>query len=134
MPSAQTGAVPDTQPGRDPDILTAAEVADRLHIKYVQTVRDAAAAGIIPGLRTGHQWRFSWRAVYAAVAGPGIPDGEIVDSRQLARRLGPGVSDRWVRRAAAPPGTPDKLPGLRIGAEWRFAMEAVRAALGAPGR
>ena len=51
MPSAQTGAVPGTQPGRDPDILTAAEVADRLHIKYVQTVRDAAAAGIIPGRR-----------------------------------------------------------------------------------
>lgn len=123
----------DEQPrtGRDPDILTAAELAEFLGIKDPQTVRDAAAEpGGIPGLRIGRERRFSRRAVYEWIAGPGIPGGEILTAEALGRRI--GIPSRTLRRASAPPGTPGKIPGRQVGRKWLYALEAVRAAIKNP--
>ncbi len=130
--------------GRDPDILTAGELAARLGLS-VQTIRDLSAAeeaaveeaaagtgaaGRDTGCVTLHGWRigrgrlYSWSAVYEQIAGPGVADGEIVDLGELARRL--GVPKAAARRALAPPGTPGKLPGRKVGDQWRAAWEAVQ--------
>jgi len=121
-------AQPETRPeGRDPDILTAAELAERLGIKFVQTVRDAIAAGDIPGGRPGREFLASWQTVYEWIAGPGVPDGPVVDAKGLSRRL--RISERIILRSAAPPGTPSRIPGRQIGKRWRFAVEAARLAI-----
>jgi hypothetical protein len=111
------------------DFLTAEQLAapDRLGLD-VQTVRDLAAAGELQGIQAGRRWLFRWTAIYTLIAGPGVPPGEVLSASQLARRF--GVPVRAVQRAAAPPGTPGKLPGRRIGKKWRFAWEAVRQQLG----
>ena len=127
--SARDAGVPAAEDTRDPDILTAEELAARLGLD-VQTVRDLAGAGVLPGGRAGRRWLFSWAAVYTWIAGPGVPDSEILSTRQLARRI--GVDVRVVRRAAAPPGTPGKLPGRQVGKKWLFAIEAVRRELSPP--
>lgn len=117
---------------RDPDILDARELAARLAIKDDKIIRDLAAAGELPGMRvgSGSQWVFSWAAVYAWLAGPGIPDGEILDVKQLAEKL--DISQQLVRRTAGEPGTPDRFPGRKVGNKWLFALEAVRAAIRTP--
>ena len=103
------------------DILTAEEFAVRVHIRRVHTVTDLCADGVVPGAsKIGHEWRIHWPTFYAAVAGPGVPDGEVVTSRQLAQYL--RVDERVVRRAAAAPGTPGKLPGFQLGKTWLHAM------------
>jgi hypothetical protein len=111
------------------DFLTAEQLAapDRLGMD-VQTVRDLAARHTLPGTLAGRRWLFSWTAIYTLIAGPGVPLGEVLSARQLARRF--GVPVRVVQRAAAPPGTPGKLPGYQVGKQWRFALEAVRQYLG----
>lgn len=113
--------------GRDPDFLTAEELASRLDLD-VQTVRDLAASGVLSGQYIG-RWLFSWTAIYTWIAGPGIPSGEILSARQLA---GLGVPLRAVLEAAGTPGTPGKLPGRKIGKKWCFAAEAARAWLSQP--
>ena len=127
---------PGGQPApQDPDVITAAQLADWLGIKTAQAVRDATVAGEtaarpdgIPGMRVGREFRYSRRAVYEWIAGPGIPDGEILDATELGRRI--GASSLLVRRSAAAPGTAGRIPGRRVGKQWRFALEAVRAAIG----
>jgi len=128
MARIREAAVPETEPARDADILDAAQLADRVHLS-VQTTRRLLARGVFPGTRIGRDWRVSWRAAYERIAGPGVPDGEIVHARQLARILGL-PDDRKLRRAAGAPGTPGKVPGLQAGRLWLFAVEAVRAELG----
>jgi hypothetical protein len=109
--------------------LTAEEFAARVHIRRVHTVTDLCAAGKVPGAtKIGHEWRVHWPTFYAAVAGPGVPDGEVVTSRQLAHYL--RVNEQVVRRAVAAPGTPGKLPGFQLGKTWLHAMPAVNAQVG----
>ena len=117
----------------DPDILTTDQLAERLGISDRQGLRNLAASGTVPGWRVGGNWRYSWAEVYGWIAGPGIPDGEIVTAGELARRL--GGSANFVRKSAAAPGTPGSvpgagtLPGRLVGRQWRFAVEAVWRAL-----
>jgi hypothetical protein len=112
-----------------PDTLTAEEFGARVGMRRVRTVTDLCAAGLVPGAsKIGHEWRVHWPTFYAAVAGPGVPDGDVVNSAELARRL--RVSDRVVRRASAAPGTPGKLPGLQVGKTWLYALPAVHAQVG----
>lgn len=116
------------EPGIDVrDFLTAEQLAEKLDLD-VQTVRDLAAAEVLQGIQAGRRWLFRWTDIYTLIAGPGVPAGEVLSARQLARRF--GVPVRVVQRAAAPPGTPGRLPGYRIGKQWRFALEAVRGYLG----
>jgi hypothetical protein len=124
MASAQPGPRPE---GRDPDVLTAAELAARLGVRDVQTLRDAMASGDIPAGRPGHEWLASWRAVYEWLAGPGVPDGDVVDAAKLGRLL--GISARLVLRSAGPPGTPGRIWGRQVGKRWRFAVEAARLSI-----
>jgi len=128
--SARDPRVPAAEDSRDPDVLTTEELADRLGLD-VQTVLDLLATGVLPGHRVGRRWLSSWTAVYTWIAGPGVPDGEIVSARQLGHRF--GVGERVVRRAAGPPGTPGKLPGRQVGKQWRFAVQAARMALSRTG-
>ena len=146
-PEASAAARPAEGPyasaGRDPDIVSAEELGALLHLD-VQTVRDVSAAEdaageqeapggaavVLGGFRVGRQRRYSWSAIYVQIAGPGIPDGEILDAGQLARRL--DLPKRAVQRALAPPGTPGKLPGRKVGRQWRSAWPAVQAAIRGP--
>jgi hypothetical protein len=108
------------------DDVTAEEFGRRVQFGRVQTVRTLCAEGRIPGAKkAGSSWEIHWPTFYEALAGPGVPEGEIVTSGQLARYL--GVPDRAVRRASAAPGTPGKWPGLQLGKGWRYAMPAVQA-------
>jgi excisionase family DNA binding protein len=124
--SARDVGVPAAEDDRDPDILTTEELAGRLGLD-VQTVLDLLAAGVLPGQRVGRRWLSSWTAIYTWIAGPGVPDGEILSARQLGRRL--GVDERVVRRAAQR----GELPGQQVGKQWRFAVQAVRMELGHTG-
>ena len=117
--------------GPGADILTSEEFARRVHIRRVQTVQELCAAGQVPGAtKIGHEWRIHWPTFYAAVAGPGVPLGELLTSRQLAEYL--RVDERVVRRASAAPGTPGKLPGRQLGRTWLHALPAVHAQAGWP--
>jgi hypothetical protein len=130
---APTAAAQDSPSARGVDVLTAEEFGRRVQIGRVQTVRSLCAQDLVPGARKvtrpdgrGQEWEIYWPTFYEALAGPGVAEGEIVTSRQLARYLG-GVPDRAVRRASAAPGTPGKWPGLQLGKGWRYAMPAVQA-------
>jgi hypothetical protein len=112
----------------DGPVLSAAQLAARLGFRDPQTVTDLAAAGELAGCKVGRGWLFAWVAIYQRIAGPGVPDGEVLSAAQLAARIG-ASSPRVVRRAAGPPGTPGTLPGCRIGKQWLFALEAVLADL-----
>lgn len=128
--TALAGPRPENLPGQArADVLTAEEFAVRVQIRRVHTVTDLCADGVVPGAsKIGRDWRVHWPTFYAAVAGPGVPDGEVVTSRQLARYL--RVDERVVRRAAAAPGTPGRLPGFQLGKTWLHAMRAVNAMTG----
>jgi|SRR5579859_7979791 len=126
---ARTPVAPGSPSGRGADFLTAEEFGSRVHIGRVHTVRSLCAGGLVPGAsKIGREWRIHWPTFYAALAGPGVPDGEVVTSAELARRL--RVSSRVVRRASAAPGTPGKLPGLQLGKTWLYALPAVHAQVG----
>jgi hypothetical protein len=144
---ARTSPDPGSGTARDPDILTAEELAARLHVD-VQTVRDLSAAEdeaaaaedgdgaardakavVLGGTRVGRRL-YSWSAIYVQLAGQGVPDGEICSPAELARRL--GVPKRTVQRGLAPPGTPGKLPGRKVGGQWRSAWPAVHLQIRSP--
>ncbi|WP_157429686.1 helix-turn-helix domain-containing protein [Actinomadura oligospora] len=57
------------QAGRDPDVLTTAELAAKLGLS-AQTVRRMANAGQIPALKTGKDFRYSWDAVREVLRQP----------------------------------------------------------------
>lgn len=67
-------------------LLTAEEFGRRVGIGRVQTVRHPCAAGMVVGAsKDRHEWRIDWPAFYAWLAGPSVPEGEIIGSRELAR-------------------------------------------------
>ncbi|MFA1551752.1 helix-turn-helix domain-containing protein [Actinomadura chokoriensis] len=65
-------------PGRDPDVLTTAELATKLGLSP-QTVRRMANAGQIPALKTGKDFRYSWQAVREVLRQPHQQPGEAAD-------------------------------------------------------
>jgi excisionase family DNA binding protein len=56
-------------PSRQPDVLTAEQLAELLQVD-VKTVRSLAARGELPGRRIGRHWRFSREAVLEWLATP----------------------------------------------------------------
>jgi hypothetical protein len=117
-------AISPSGPGAD--LLGSAEFGEKLGIDRVHTVRSLCAAGLVPGAyKVGKDWRIHFPAFYEALAGPGVPVGRIVTSAWLARWL--RVSGWTVRRSSAPPGTPGKIPGLRVGRTWYYAVPALQA-------
>jgi excisionase family DNA binding protein len=56
-------------PGRDPDVLTTAELATKLGLSP-QTIRRMANAGQLPALKTGKDFRYSWTAVKEVLRQP----------------------------------------------------------------
>jgi hypothetical protein len=117
----------DSSQAGDPDVLTAEQAARRLRIPKTQTFRNLANRGEVPSLVAGARRRYSWARLYAMVAGPGVPDSEILTSADVARWL--QISERTVQRASGEPGTPTKLPGHRFGKHWRYARAAIDQAL-----
>ncbi|MFF0523483.1 helix-turn-helix domain-containing protein [Actinomadura nitritigenes] len=65
-------------PGRDPDVLTTAELATKLGLSP-QTVRRMANAGQIPALKTGKDFRYSWEAVREVLRQPHHQPGGLAD-------------------------------------------------------
>lgn len=65
-------------PGRDPDVLTTAELATKLGLSP-QTVRRMANAGQIPALKTGKDFRYSWEAVREVLRQPHHQPGDAAD-------------------------------------------------------
>jgi DNA binding domain, excisionase family len=55
--------------GRDPDVLTTAEIAAKLGLSP-QTIRRMANAGQLPALKTGKDFRYSWTAVKEVLRQP----------------------------------------------------------------
>ncbi|MWA02314.1 helix-turn-helix domain-containing protein [Actinomadura sp. LD22] len=68
-------------PGRDPDVLTTAELATKLGLSP-QTVRRMANAGQIPALKTGKDFRYSWEAVREVLRQPHHQPGGPADDTQ----------------------------------------------------
>lgn len=66
------------KPGRDPDVLTTAELAAKLGLSP-QTVRRMAHAGQIPALKTGKDFRYSWEAVREVLRQPHHQPGGTAD-------------------------------------------------------
>ncbi|MFI0351018.1 helix-turn-helix domain-containing protein [Actinomadura sp. 9N407] len=73
------------QTGRDPDVLTTAELAAKLGLS-AQTVRRMANAGQLPALKTGKDFRYSWEAVRHVLRQPhhqpGVPTNDQHESDQ----------------------------------------------------
>ncbi|MEV5574524.1 helix-turn-helix domain-containing protein [Spirillospora sp. NPDC052269] len=82
----------DAATGRDPDVLTTAELAAKLGLS-AQTVRRMAHAGQIPALKTGKDFRYSWEAVREVLRQPHREPGTADESdpnepTEPARRAG----------------------------------------------
>ncbi|MFD0690938.1 helix-turn-helix domain-containing protein [Actinomadura fibrosa] len=88
-------------PGRDPDVLTTAELAAKLGLS-AQTVRRMANAGQIPALKTGKDFRYSWQAVQQVLRQPhhqpGVPADDPTD-QQPTEQPRKGAGYRAQRRA-----------------------------------
>ncbi|GAA0284531.1 hypothetical protein GCM10009527_095800 [Actinomadura nitritigenes] len=87
-------------PGRDPDVLTTAELATKLGLSP-QTVRRMANAGQIPALKTGKDFRYSWEAVREVLRQP-HHQGDAADDEQTDQPAQPtrrGAGYRAQRRA-----------------------------------
>ncbi|GAA1501414.1 helix-turn-helix domain-containing protein [Actinomadura napierensis] len=87
-------------PGRDPDVLTTAELATKLGLSP-QTVRRMANAGQIPALKTGKDFRYSWEAVREVLRQPhqqgnAADDPDTPDQTEQSRK---GAGYRAQRRA-----------------------------------
>lgn len=125
MAATGAGLAPGT-----PGIVDSEEFA-RLTGLYQHTVTDLAATGALPpgvAARPGERgnWLFNFPAFYAALAGPGVPFGEIVGAAELGRRI--KLDPRSVRRLAST----GSLPGLQLGKLWLFAVPAVWQKMGWP--
>jgi excisionase family DNA binding protein len=102
--TADPGAPAMTEtPGRDPDVLTTAELATKLGLSP-QTVRRMANAGQIPALKTGKDFRYSWQAVREVLRQPHHQPGEAADDPTDLPNKGAGY--RAQRRART--GAQDK--------------------------
>ncbi|MGI5325081.1 helix-turn-helix domain-containing protein [Actinomadura nitritigenes] len=88
-------------PGRDPDVLTTAELATKLGLSP-QTVRRMANAGQIPALKTGKDFRYSWEAVREVLRQPHRQPGDAANDLQDDQPAQParrGAGYRAQRRA-----------------------------------
>jgi hypothetical protein len=108
-------------------VLTAAELAARLGFKATQTVTDLAAAGVLRGCKAGNGWLFAWAGIYRQIAGPGVPDGPVLDAAGVARRL--GLATRTVTDLAAA----GVLRGCKVGNGWLFAWAGIYRQIAGPG-
>lgn len=94
------------QSGRDPDVLTTAELAAKLGLSP-QTVRRMANAGQIPALKTGKDFRYSWEAVRQVLRQPHREPGVTADDQSndqpddQAASKGAGYRARRRARAGA---------------------------------
>ncbi|MFB4298447.1 helix-turn-helix domain-containing protein [Actinomadura sp. NTSP31] len=79
-------------PGRDPDVLTTAELATKLGLSP-QTVRRMANAGQIPALKTGKDFRYSWEAVRQVLRQP-HQQGDAADDPQTDQPARPAQPSR----------------------------------------
>ena len=84
-------------PGRDPDVLTTAELAAKLGLS-AQTVRRMANAGQIPALKTGKDFRYSWEAVREVLRQPHHEPGEAANDPTVQQPK-KGAGRRAQRRA-----------------------------------
>ncbi|MDL4770741.1 helix-turn-helix domain-containing protein [Actinomadura xylanilytica] len=91
--------------GRDPDVLTTAELATRLGLS-AQTVRRMANAGQLPALKTGKDFRYSWEAVRQVLRQPHHEPGTPTDDLQDQPKRGAGY--RAQRRARTGAETTDQ--------------------------
>ncbi|MGP4026167.1 helix-turn-helix domain-containing protein [Actinomadura sp. 3N407] len=87
-------------PGRDPDVLTTAELATKLGLSP-QTVRRMANAGQIPALKTGKDFRYSWEAVRQVLRQPHHQSGEATDDSTEEPEPSKGAGYRAQRQARA---------------------------------
>ncbi|MFC7562340.1 helix-turn-helix domain-containing protein [Actinomadura namibiensis] len=94
------------QLGRDPDVLTTAELAAKLGLS-AQTVRRMANAGQIPALKTGKDFRYSWEAVREVLRQPHHEPGMPTDD-QPDEQPKKGAGDRAQRRARTGAQTTDE--------------------------
>ncbi|WP_067479557.1 helix-turn-helix domain-containing protein [Actinomadura hibisca] len=88
------------QPGRDPDVLTTAEVAAKLGLSP-QTVRRMANAGELPALKTGKDFRYSWEAVRETLRQPHRHMGTPADDQSDQPTKGAGYQAQRRARTAA---------------------------------
>src|SRR5688500_9235256 len=93
------------QPGRDPDVLTTAELATKLGLSP-QTIRRMANAGQIPALKTGKDFRYSWQAVRDVLRQPHQDPGVPTDDQPTDQPTR-GAGYRAQRRAQAGAGQAD---------------------------
>ncbi|MFC4906950.1 helix-turn-helix domain-containing protein [Actinomadura gamaensis] len=99
----RTGADTGGDTGRDPDVLTTAELAAKLGLS-AQTVRRMAHAGQIPALKTGKDFRYSWEAVREVLRQPHHQPGTADDP---ATEPSKGAGYRAQRRARTGATTDD---------------------------
>ncbi|MEU5992815.1 helix-turn-helix domain-containing protein [Spirillospora sp. NPDC047418] len=85
-------------PGRDPDVLTTAELATKLGLSP-QTVRRMANAGQIPALKTGKDFRYSWQAVRQVLRQPHQQPGEAAHDPTSESQPKKGAGYRAQRQA-----------------------------------
>jgi len=135
------GPVPGPLPPRerDPDILSASQVAEGLGFLGARAVTDLAAAGELPGTKVGGTWLFTWPAIrtwrtlrwpaiYERIAGPGVPDGPVLTAAELAGRLGFRDPQTVTDLAAA-----GELAGVKLGRDWLFSWAAIYQRIAGPG-
>lgn len=79
--------------GRDPDILTTEELATKLGLSP-QTVRRMAAAGQIPALKAGKNFRYSWSAVLQVLRQPHPQPGATADDHDTGQDSEPEITPR----------------------------------------
>jgi excisionase family DNA binding protein len=84
--------------GRDPDVLTTAELAAKLGLS-TQTIRRMAGAGQIPALKTGKDYRFLWSAVLEVLRRPASPNGDSDEVEPITPRGAGFRARRRVRSA-----------------------------------
>ncbi|NKZ03330.1 helix-turn-helix domain-containing protein [Actinomadura latina] len=87
-------------PGRDPDVLTTAELATKLGLSP-QTVRRMANAGQIPALKTGKDFRYSWQAVREVLRQPHQQPGEAAHEPTDPPKKGAGYRAQRQARTGA---------------------------------
>ncbi|GAA1837025.1 helix-turn-helix domain-containing protein [Actinomadura chokoriensis] len=87
-------------PGRDPDVLTTAELATKLGLSP-QTVRRMANAGQIPALKTGKDFRYSWQAVREVLRQPHRQPGEAAHDPTDQPKKGAGYRAQHRARTGA---------------------------------
>src|SRR5260370_21138785 len=97
--------------GRNPDVLTTAEVATRLGLS-AQTVRRMAHARQLPALKTGKDFRYSWTAAKEMLRQPhhepgGQPTHDTDPHDNIVVAPAPG---RRHHRPAQPAATPPPSP------------------------